>query len=146
MSETRIETRARYPHFLTIPTRRMDNDIHGQVNNVVHYCYFDTVIDAYLIGPGGLDIHGATVVGVCAESACRYRAAFAFPEPVEAGLRVGHPGGARVRCENGPFKAGEEQAAARGHLVHVFVGRDSRAPAPIPSTIRQALERIHGAA
>ncbi len=92
MSDTRTETRARYPHFLTIPTRWMDNDIYGHVNNVVYYSYFDTVINGYLIDPGGLDIHGGPVVGVCAESACRYRAAFAFPESVEAGLRVQHLG------------------------------------------------------
>ncbi len=107
MSENAIETRARYPHFLTIPTRWMDNDIYGHVNNVVYYSYFDTVINAYLVGPGGLDIHGGTVVGVCAESSCRYRAAFAFPEPVEAGLRVGHLGRSSVRYEIGLFKAGE---------------------------------------
>ena len=146
MSQTAIETRARYPHFLTIPTRWMDNDIYGHVNNVVYYAYFDTVINAYLTGPGGLDIHGGAVVGVCAESACRYRAAFAFPEPVEAGLRVGHLGRASVRYEIGLFKAGQEQAAAQGHFVHVFVDREGRAPAPIPEGIRAALQRIHTAA
>jgi acyl-CoA thioester hydrolase len=41
-----IETRARYPHFLNVPTRWMDNDIYGHVNNVVYYSYFDTVINA----------------------------------------------------------------------------------------------------
>ena len=28
-------TRADYPHFLAIPTRWMDNDVYGHVNNVV---------------------------------------------------------------------------------------------------------------
>ena len=142
MSEERIETRARYPHFLTIPTRWMDNDIFGHVNNVVYYSYFDTVINAYLIDPGGLDIHDGPVVGVCAESTCRYRAAFAFPEPVEAGLRVGHLGRSSVRYEIGLFKAGEDEAAAEGHFVHVFVDREARTPVPIPEGIRKALERI----
>ncbi len=146
MSEAAIETRARYAHFLTIPTRWMDNDIYGHVNNVVYYAYFDTVINAYLIDPGGLDIHGGAVVGVCAESSCRYRAAFAFPEPVEAGLRVGHLGRTSVRYEIGLFKVGQEQAAAQGHFVHVFVDRESRAPVPIPEAIRAALERLHTAA
>ncbi len=145
MSEERIETRARYPHFLTVPTRWMDNDIYGHVNNVVYYSYFDTVINAYLIDPGGLDIHGATVVGVCAESACRYRAAFAFPEPVEAGLRVARLGRSSVRYEIGLFKAGEDEAAAEGHFVHVFVGRESMSPVPIPAGIREALERLQTA-
>ncbi len=142
MSETRIETRARYPHFLTIPTRWMDNDIYGHVNNVVYYSYFDTVINGYLIDPGGLDIHGGPVIGVCAESACRYRAAFAFPESVEAGLRVQHLGRSSVRYEIGLFKAGVDAAAAEGHFVHVFVDRKSMDPVPSPEAIRMALRRI----
>jgi acyl-CoA thioester hydrolase len=144
--ETAIETRARYPHFLTIPTRWMDNDIYGHVNNVVYYAYFDTVINDYLIDPGGLDIHGGSVVGVCAESSCRFRAAFAFPEPVEAGLRVGHLGRSSVGYEIGLFKAGEAEAAAQGRFVHVFVDRKSMNPVPIPEAIRAALERIRTAA
>ncbi len=146
MSETRTETRACYPHFLTIPTRWMDNDIYGHVNNVVYYSYFDTVINGYLIDPGGLDIHGGPVIGVCAESACHYRAAFAFPEAVEAGLRVQHLGRSSVRYEIGLFKAGAEAAAAEGHFVHVFVDRKSMSPVPIPEAIRTALERIRSAA
>jgi acyl-CoA thioester hydrolase len=146
MRETAIETRARYPRLLTIPTRWMDNDIYGHVNNVVYYSYFDTVINDYLIDPGGLDIHGAAVIGVCAESSCRFRAAFAFPEPVEAGLRVGRLGRSSVQYEIGLFKAGEAEAAAQGRFVHVFVDRESMSPVPIPETIRRALERIRGAA
>ncbi len=142
MSEARTENRARYPHFLTIPTRWMDNDIYGHVNNVVYYSYFDTVINAFLIDPGGLDIHGGPVIGVCAESACRYRAAFAFPESVEAGLRVQHLGRSSVRYEIGLFKAGAEAAVAEGHFVHVFVDRKSMSPVPIPEAIRAALQRI----
>ena len=134
--------RAAYPPFLTIPTRWMDNDVYGHVNNVVYYSYFDTVISGYLIEAGGLDIHESPVIGVCAESACRYREGFTFPEPVEAGLRVGHLGGRSVRYEIGLFKASEDIAAAEGHFVHVFVDRASMTPAPIPEPLRAALERL----
>ncbi len=142
MSDAQIETRARYPHFLTIPTRWMDNDVYGHVNNVVYYSYFDTVINDYLVRAGGLDIQGSPVVGVCAESTCRYRAPLAFPEPVEAGLRVGHLGRTSVRYEIALFKEGEDEAAAQGHFVHVFVDRRAMPPAPIPEGIRAALEKI----
>jgi acyl-CoA thioester hydrolase len=142
MAETPPEIRARYPHFLTIPTRWMDNDIYGHVNNVVYYSYFDTVINEYLIAAGGLDIQDGPVIGVCAESACRYRAPFTFPEPVEAGLRVGHLGRRSVRYEIGLFRAGEAEAAAEGHFVHVFVERRDMTPVAIPDAIRAALERI----
>ena len=142
MSDAQIETRVRYPHFLAIPTRWMDNDVYGHVNNVVYYSYFDTVINDYLIRAGGLDIEESRVVGVCAESFCRYRAPLAFPEPVEAGLRVGHLGRTSARYEIGLFKEGRERAAAQGHFVHVFVERVAMTPVPIPETIRKALERI----
>ena len=142
MTESSAEARAGYPHFLTIPTRWKDNDIYGHVNNVVYYSYFDTVINEYLIREGGLDIHDATVIGVCAESACRFRDSFAFPEPVEAGLRVGELRNRAVRYEIGLFKAGAETAAATGHFVHVFVERDGMRPTPIPERIRAALARL----
>jgi acyl-CoA thioester hydrolase len=140
--ETAPTTRVSYPHFLTIPTRWMDNDIYGHVNNVVYYSYFDTVINEYLIRAGGLDIHGAPVIGVCAESTCRYLDSFTFPEPVEAGLRVGHLGRRAVRYEIGLFKAGADVAAAHGHFVHVFVERATMKAVPIPDGIRAALERL----
>ncbi len=82
------------------------------------------------------------MVGVCAESLCRYRAPLAFPEPVEAGLRVGHLGRTSARYEIGLFKEGEDEAAAQGHFVHVFVDRRAMTPVPIPAAIRAALENI----
>jgi acyl-CoA thioester hydrolase len=136
------ETRAAFPHFLTIPTRWMDNDIYGHVNNVVYYSYFDTVINEYLVRAGGLDIHGGAVIGICAESHCRFLAPLAFPEPVEAGLRIAKLGRSSVRYEIGLFKSGEQMAAAIGHFVHVFVDRADMRPVPIPEAIRAALERL----
>ena len=142
MDQQLPETRARYRHFRDIPTRWMDNDIYGHVNNVVYYSFFDTVISGYLVSAGGLDIHKADVVGVCAESACRFAASFSFPENVEAGLRVAHLGNRSVRYEVGLFKAGREEAAATGHFVHVFVERARMTPVPIPKPIRDALEQL----
>ena len=134
-----------YRHFLAIPTRWMDNDIYGHVNNVVYYSFFDTVIGDYLVARGRLDIHHGAVIGVCAESACRYFKAFAFPETVEAGLRVAHLGRRAVRYEIGLFKVGEERAAAEGHFVHVFVERAKMSPVEIPEPIRSALSALTGA-
>jgi acyl-CoA thioester hydrolase len=136
-----VGTRAEYPHFLPIPTRWMDNDLYGHVNNVVYYSYFDTVVNRYLIDPGGLDIHKGTVVGIVAETQCRFFKSFTYPELVDAGLRVGRLGNSSVRYEIGLF--GEEDTArAEGHFVHVFVDRASNKPVPIPPGIRAALQRL----
>ncbi len=137
-------SRADYPHFLTIPTRWMDNDIYGHVNNVVYYSWFDTVINEYLIRVGGLDIHDAPIVGFCVDSGCTYRQSFSFPEPVHAGLRVGKLGNSSVRYEVGLFGEGEgdDEARATGFFVHVFVDRVANRSVPIPPPIRAALAAI----
>ncbi|MEM7170652.1 MAG: thioesterase family protein [Pseudomonadota bacterium] len=131
-----------FPYFLSVPTRWMDNDLYGHVNNVVYYSYFDTVINRYLIDKGGLDIHHGPVIGVCAESHCNFFAPFAYPEVIDAGLRVGHLGRRSVRYELGLFRQGENTAAAEGHFVHVFVARDTMSPEEIPAEMRTALERV----
>ncbi|HEX4691059.1 MAG TPA: thioesterase family protein [Solirubrobacteraceae bacterium] len=134
--------RAGYPHVLAIPTRWMDNDVYGHVNNVQYYSYFDTVINQYLITEGGLDIHAGDVIGVCAESHCAYKAELAFPETVHAGLRVGTLGRSSVRYEIGLFRGEDGGPAAEGWFVHVFVDRELRRPAEIPGPLRAALERL----
>ncbi|MEZ4300065.1 MAG: thioesterase family protein [Polyangiaceae bacterium] len=128
--------RSYYKHFSTIETRWMDNDIYGHVNNVVYYSYFDTVINRYLISAGGLDIQNGTVIGVCAESQCRYFEALSFPDTISAGLRVARAGGTSVVYEIGLFRRGSEKAAAQGHFVHVFVERSTMRPTAIPDAIR----------
>ncbi len=136
------DTRDRYPHFLRIPTRWMDNDIYGHVNNAVYYSFFDTVINNYLIADGGLDIAGGAVIGLAVETGCRFRRPLCYPQAVDAGLRVGRLGNASVRYEIGLFPEGEDGAAAAGHFVHVFVDRLSRRPVPIPEAVRAALSRL----
>jgi acyl-CoA thioester hydrolase len=135
-----------YPHRLPIQTRWMDNDVYGHVNNVVYYSYFDTVINRWLIDEGGLDIHGGTVIGLCVESRCAYLRALAFPDALEAGLRVAHLGRSSVRYEIAIFTAGDDAAAAQGEFVHVFVDRATRRPVELPPHLREALLRISPAA
>ena len=137
-----LEIRSGYRHFLSIPTRWMDNDIYGHVNNVVYYAYFDTVINEYLIREGGLDIHDGAVVGYCVESTCRYHRPVTFPETIDAGLRVAQLGNSSVRYEIGLFRQGEDKPAAQGHFVHVFVDRAKDKPTAIPQNIRACLERL----
>src|SRR5262245_46575268 len=139
MSKLPAERRSAYRHFLTIPSRWMDNDIYGHVNNVTYYSYFDTVINCYLIAEGGLDIRTSPIIGIAAESQCRFRRPFAFPEPVEAGLRVAHLGRSSTRYDVGLFGAGENDARAEGYFVHVFVDRATIKAVPIPAAIRAAL-------
>ena len=139
-----MSRRADFPHLHRITTRWDDNDAYGHVNNVRYYAFFDTAINEWLVREGGLDIQGAEVIGLCAESHCTFAAPLAFPDDVEVGLRVGHLGRTSVRYELGVFAAGAEEPAADGWFVHVFVDRATRRPAEPPARLRAALERLAG--
>jgi acyl-CoA thioester hydrolase len=135
-------TRAEYPHFTSLSTRWMDNDIYGHVNNALYYSFFDTAINEYLIADGGLDISGGPVIAFAAESQCQYLRPFAFPGAIDIGLRVGKLGNSSVRYELAIFKHDEDFAAAAGYFVHVFVDRATQRPVAIPDAIRAALKRL----
>ena len=100
------ELRKNFQYFQTIPTRWMDNDVYGHVNNVQYYSFFDTVVNQYLILEGQLDIRNGPLMGLAVESGCRYWKEIAFPQTIEAGLRVGHLGKSSVRYEIGLFAQG----------------------------------------
>jgi len=132
-------TRADFRRFLAIPTRWMDNDIYGHVNNVVYYSYFDTVVNEHLVREGGLDIREGPAIGLVVETCCRFHRPLAFPGVVDAGLRVAKLGNSSVRYEIGLFAVGEREPAATGHFVHVWVERAANRPTPVPAAIRAAL-------
>lgn len=139
-----IEKRARaaYPRFRALPTRWADNDIYGHINNAAYYGFFDTAVNCFLIEEAGLDIHAGAVIGLVVETGCNYFAPLAFPETVEAGVRIARLGNSSVSYEIGLFKQGEDQPAAQGHFVHVYVDRDTRRPVSLPDGMRAALEAI----
>jgi acyl-CoA thioester hydrolase len=136
------QQRNAYRHFRTIPTRWMDNDIYGHVNNVVYYSYFDTVVNQYLIEQGVLDITQSNVIGLVVETQCQYFAPLTFPDLVHAGLRVARLGESSVRSEIGLFRNDETAASAQGHFVHVYVDRASRRSTAVPSNMRAALGKL----
>jgi acyl-CoA thioester hydrolase len=136
------QPRGAYRHFSSISTRWMDNDAYGHINNVVYYSYFDTVVNRYLIEAGVLDVERSPVIGLVVETHCNYFASLAFPQTVEAGLRVAHLGSSSVRYEIGLFGADEPLAAACGHFVHVYVDRETRRPAKLPTALTTTLQGL----
>ena len=137
-----VETRAAYAAWRAIPTRWMDNDAYGHVNNVVYYSWFDTAVNAWLIEAGLLDIQNGNPIGLVVETGCRYHRSLAFPETIDAGIRIARLGNSSVRWEVGLFGAGDSEAAANGFFVHVYVDRVSRRPTPLPPLWRAALESL----
>ncbi len=134
--------RSAYKVFRSIGTRWMDNDAYGHVNNVVYYSWFDTAVNAHLIEHGVLDIHQGDIIGLVIETQCNYFSPLAFPQTVEAGIRVARLGASSVRYEVGLFAQGEPLTAARGHFIHVYVDKQSRRPTPLPLNLKTVLETL----
>jgi acyl-CoA thioester hydrolase len=131
-----------YRRFQAISTRWMDNDVYGHVNNVVYYSFFDTAVNRLLVVSGQLDIHHGKVIGLVAETGCRYFSPTAFPDEIEAGVRVAHVGTSSVRYEIGLFKKNEDEAAAVGFFVHVYVDRETNRPVPLSEGMRGFLNSL----
>ena len=131
-----------YKAFRSITTRWMDNDVYGHVNNVVYYSWFDTAVNATLIEQGVLDIHSGSTIGLVVETQCHYFAPLAFPQNIDAGIRVARLGSSSVRYEVGLFAEGGQETAARGHFVHVYVDRETRRPVPLPAPLKKFLESL----
>ena len=134
--------RSDYRRFQAISTRWMDNDVYGHVNNVVYYSWFDTAVNRLLVVNGLLDIHHGKVIGLVAETSCRYFAPTAFPDEIQAGVRVAHVGASSVRYEIGLFRNAEEEAAAVGYFVHVYVDRETKRPVAVEEKMRGFLESL----
>ena len=134
--------RDHYRVFRDITTRWMDNDVYGHVNNVVYYSWFDTAVNAHLIEQGALDIERGAVIGLVVETQCNYFAPLAFPQTVQAGMRVTQLGSSSVRYEVGLFAEGSQSAAACGHFVHVYVDRETRRPVPLPEILKNTLKSL----
>ena len=142
MARPAAHRRGDYPHELAISTRWMDNDAYGHVNNAVHYTYFDTVVNEWLIRQQLLDVEKGAVIGLVVETGCHYLESLTYPESVTAGLRVAHVGNSSVRYEIALFGEGRDMAAAQGHFVHVYVDRATRRPVPLPQSWRRALAAL----
>jgi acyl-CoA thioester hydrolase len=134
--------RSAFPHFSAIPTRWMDNDVYGHVNNVQYYSYFDTAVNQFLIERGVLDIRHDPVVGFVVDSGCSYFSSISFPDVVHAGIRVDKLGNSSVRYQIALYRNDETLPCAAGHFVHVYVERSSNRSVPIPLTVRNLLATL----
>ena len=142
MSRPDRQGRDAYRWYMTIATRWADNDAYGHVNNTVFYQWFDTAVNQWLVEAGLLDIEAGDPIGLVVETGCAYFAPLSFPGDVEVGIAVERLGSSSVTYRIGVFGAGDAQPAAQGHFTHVYVGRDTRRPVPLPDERRAKLETL----
>ena len=105
----------------------------------MYYAYFDTAVNDYLISQGALEVANGEVIGLVVETGCHYFASAAFPDALQAGVRVAHLGNSSVRYEIALFRVDGDTALAQGHFVHVYVDRVTRRPAALPERLRAAV-------
>jgi acyl-CoA thioester hydrolase len=117
-------TRDDYVVWRRATTRWADDDVYGHMNNATYY--------------------------ELAETSCRYFAEIGFPEPVDVGLAVERVGTSSVVYRIGLFQGEDDQAAAEGRFVHVYVenvpdperGNRSRPVRPLPEEIRPVVTSL----
>lgn len=139
-----VPTRADFRVFRPMPTRWMDNDVYGHVNNVVYYSYFDTAVNGYLMEVTGTDIRALPAIGVVAETGCRYYESVSYPEVLEVGMTVEKLGRSSIVYRLGIFRRGDPRCAAAGRFVHVYVDSAQRGTVPVPEVIRAAVAPLVG--
>lgn len=142
MSRPDRRGRESYRWYMTIATRWADNDAYGHVNNTVCYQWFDTAVNAWLVEARLLDIKHGDPIGLVVETGCSYFAPLSFPGDIEVGIAVDRLGSSSVTYRIGVFGAESSEPAAQGHFTHVYVGRDSRRPEPLPDAWRARLETL----
>lgn len=133
--------RSDFPVLWPVGIRWADNDMFGHLNNAVYYQLFDTAINAWINTSTGVDPLAMPVLGIVAESGCRYFSELRFPESLMVGLAVTRLGRSSVTYRLGVFNEPDDAGVitALGHWVHVYVDRTSRRPVPIPEAIRSLL-------
>lgn len=135
----KTQLRADYQFFFPIQTRWADNDLYGHVNNVIYYSYFDTAANALLIQKAAFDIHHSPIIGLVVNSSCHFLQELTYPEIIEVGVAIEKIGNSSLTYNLAIFKQGQDQAAAQGQFVHVFVDRQSKKSTPIPQQMRDTL-------
>jgi acyl-CoA thioester hydrolase len=123
-------------------TRWMDNDHYGHVNNVAYYSYFDTAVNGFLMEATASDTRELGAIGIVAETGCRFLREISFPDPLCIGLKLEKLGNSSVIYQLAVFRGNEQEPAALGRFVHVYVDAQTRKPVPVPAVIRAALAAL----
>lgn len=138
---TDVETRDRYLHFAQLTTRWKDNDVFGHINNAVYNAWMDTAVTEFF-SRYWPELPGREIIPVAAETWMTFHRPLVHPADVETGFRVDRIGSSSVTCGVGIFGAGDAQASAWGHMVHVWVNRTTATAVPIPEPVLRGLEGL----
>ena len=142
MKQYKQLAREEFPTFVEMPTRWMDNDAYGHMNNIVHYALIDTAVTDWQRNCGFFSEEHKCLEFMVVESGCRYFSEAAYPDKIAVGLRIKKIGGTSWVYQAGLFREEDELCFALGFFAQVLVDFKKRRPAPIPKKMRAALKLI----
>ena len=134
--------REEFPTFVELPTRWMDNDAYGHMNNIVHYALIDTAVTDWQRKHGFFNTKHQCLEFMVVESGCRYFSEAAYPDKIAVGLRIKKIGNTSWIYQAGLFREEDKMCFALGFFAQVLVDCNDRRPTPIPEKMRDALKLI----
>lgn len=126
-----------------VPVAWGDMDAFGHVNNTVFFRWFETgriaFLDAIDFTAGGAE---GGIGPILASTSCRFRRPVAFPDTVTVGVRVAEVSDDRFTHEYRVVSQASGEVVAEGQGVVVAYDYSAGRKAPIPTTVRQAIDRL----
>jgi len=142
MTQNKQLSREEFPTFVEMPTRWMDNDAYGHMNNIVHYALIDTAVTDWQRNCGFFSEEHKCLEFMVVESGCCYFSEAAYPDKIAVGLRIKKIGRTSWIYQAGLFREEDELCFALGFFAQVLVDCEKRRPAPIPKKMHDALKLI----
>ena len=142
MAQNKQLFRKDFPTFIEMPTRWMDNDAYGHMNNIVHYALIDTAVTDWQRNHGFFNEDHKCLEFMVVESGCCYFSEAAYPDKIAIGLRIKKIVNTSWIYQAGLFREEDELCFALGFFAQVLVDCENRRPTPIPNTMRDALKLI----
>ena len=142
MAQNKQLFREDFPTFIEMPTRWIDNDAYGHMNNIVHYALIAAAVTDWQRNHGFFNEDHKCLEFMVVESGCCYFSEAAYPDKIAIGLRIKKIGNTSWIYQAGLFREEDELCFALGFFAQALVDCENRRPTPIPNTMRDALKLI----
>jgi acyl-CoA thioester hydrolase len=120
-------------------------DAFRHVNNAVFFRYFEDARVEYLVRIGLVgDPRSGGLGPILASTHCRFRRPIVYPDRLRVGARTAEVREDRFVMEYRVVSTAQEAVAAEGGAVVVCYDYGSSAKAPLPATVRRAIEGLEG--
>ena len=126
--------------FIPITVRWADMDSYGHVNNAVYFTYCESARMAYFDAIRLEDAKTKPSLGpALAQASLSFRRQVHHPAQLEVGARAIRIGKSSFQLDYAIFLEGDEQPAADGTSVVVWIDYDLGKSVPLPDDLRQRI-------